>query len=398
MAKKQKLRATTPTLAPRIVKKSITNTRRDIADWGNARRVAQLADTPKFYLLQDLYNDIQIDALLTSQINNRHEATISRPFELVYADGNVDDNLTAQLREMPIMQDLIKEILNSELFGVSLVEFLVADNQLQMIPINRRNLDPTNGRFYTDATGNTFIEYRELREYGRTVLEFNSGHLGLLNKVVPHVLFKKFAQSCWSELCEIYGIPPRYVKTNTQDEAMLSRAEDMLREMGAAASFVIDTTEEFSFAQGVSTNGDVYHNLIRLCNNEMSLVVSGAIIGQDTENGNYSKEQAAISILDRLIASDQRMVETYMNSVVLPAFMGNNWFPTKEVKFRFANVEDSDKLWNMVKEILPYKEVDSKWMEEKFGIPVSDKEYGMGGTLTARIASTLAEREHDFFG
>ena len=27
---------------------------------------------------------------------------------------------------------------------------------------------------------------------------------GLLNKAVPHVLFKKFAQSCWSELCEIY--------------------------------------------------------------------------------------------------------------------------------------------------------------------------------------------------
>ena len=51
----------------------------------------------------------------------------------------------------------------------------------------------------------------------------------------------------------------------------------------------------------------------------------------------------------------------------------------------------------MVKDIMPYKEVDSKWLTEKFGIPVSDKEYGMGGTLTARIASTLAARENDFF-
>lgn len=34
----------------------------------------------------------------------------------------------------------------------------------------------------------------------------------------------------------------------------------MLREMGAAAAFVIDTTEEFQFAQGVTTNGDVYSN------------------------------------------------------------------------------------------------------------------------------------------
>ena len=179
---------------------------------------------------------------------------------------------------------------------------------------------------------------------------------------------------------------------------MLSRAEEMMRDMGAAAAFVIDTTEEFGFAQGVSTNGDVYEKLIRLCNNENSLLISGAVIGQDTENGNYSKEESSIAMLKKLIASDQRMVEMYFNSVVLPAFQSIGWLPQTKCTFRFANVEDSDKLWNMVKEILPYKEVDSKWMEEKFGIPVSDKEYGMGGTLTARIASTLAEREHDFFG
>ncbi|WP_446662918.1 phage portal protein family protein, partial [Flavobacterium psychrophilum] len=35
----------------------------------------------------------------------------------------------------------------------------------------------------------------------------------MLNKAVSHVLFKRFAQSCWSELCEIYGIPPRVLKT-----------------------------------------------------------------------------------------------------------------------------------------------------------------------------------------
>lgn len=375
-----KAKAKTPTIAPRVVKKSITRTRKDIADWKNALRLAQLAQSPRQYLLQEIYDEIADDALLTSQVNNRHERTVSAPFELVSQDGEVDDKLTTRIREMPFLQDLFKAILDSELYGSTVVDLPGSD---EMCVIPRANIDPVNGRFYPDQYSPSFVPYREAAEYGKWILEFNSGHLGLLNKAVPHVLFKKFAQSCWSELCEIFGIPPRYVKTNTQDEAMLARAEEMLMQMGAAAAFVIDTTEEFQFAQGVSTNGDVYANLIRLCNNEVSMLVSGAIIGQDTENGNYSKEQSSISILDRLVESDRRMVETYMNSTVFPALVSIGWMPQHSCRFRFAAVEDPDKTWQLVKDILPYKDVDNDWLTEKFGIPVKDKQFSLESGLAA---------------
>mgnify|MGYP002626761868 FL=1 len=244
--------------------------------------------------------------------------------------------------------------------------------------INRRNIDPINARVYFDALQPNYVDYRLLPEYGAYILEFNAEHIGLLNKCVPHILFKKFAQSCWSELCEIYGIPPRFIKTNTSDPEMLDRAEQMVSEMGAAAGFVIDTTEEFQFAQGTSTNGDVYNNLIRLCSNEISMLISGAILGQDTANGNYSREESNSAILARLIESDQRMVEMYMNSIVLPAMRRIGWLNIGEnAEFHFSAVEDNDKLWQMAKEIMPYKEIDNEWLTEKFGIPVADKEKGL---------------------
>ncbi len=363
-----------PTIAPRVVKKSVFQTRLDIADWNNAKRLAQLADNPKFYLLQNLFDEIANDGLLTSQINNRHEITSAADFEFVNADNKVDDRLTAALQDIPITADIIKAILDSEMYGYNLVELSsdrFGNKKMDVIP--RQNLDPVHGRFYPDIYQRNYVEYRDTAEFGKFLLEFYSGHLGLLNKTVPHVLFKKFAQSCWSELCEIYGIPPRYVKTNTTDPAMLDRAEKMLNEMGAAAAFVIDTTEEFEFAQGVSTNGDVYNNLIKLCNNENSLLIAGVVIGQDTEHGNYSKEQTALSILDRLIAADKRFVESYMNSIVIPAFVSINWLPATSSKFRFSAVEDTEKLWSMVKDLLAFKEVDNEWITEKFGIPVKDK-------------------------
>lgn len=366
-----------------VVKKNISTSRKDIADWNNARTLAARAENPKFHLLQQLYDNIVLDALLSSQINNRHERTIAAPFQLLNPDGTVNDKLTEQLTQIPVIQDLFKAILDSELFGYSLVELNANKTSTDLFVLPRQNIDPTNGRFYPDYYCNDFINYRQANEYGKWILEFNSNHIGLLNKAVPHILFKKFAQSCWSELCEIYGIPPRFIKTNTTDEAMLQRAQQMLQDMGNAAAFVIDTNEEFQFAQGTSTNGDVYANLIRLCNQEISLLISGAIIGQDTENGNYSKEQSSIEILDRLIDSDKRMVETYMNSTVLPALQKIGWLPQTSCLFRFSAVEDTDKTWQLVKEILPYKDIDNQWLSDKFGIPVKDKVVEAQSTLSA---------------
>ncbi|MDR0829855.1 MAG: DUF935 domain-containing protein [Prevotellaceae bacterium] len=371
----------------RIIKKQQPIVRNDIAKYKSALQAATRVQEPREELLQNLYSDTAIDALLTSQINNRFEQTISTGFELVDSEGNVNDKETQVLLALPVLQDIIKAILDSELYGYTVVELSTDALGLpQIIILPRQHFEPTNGLFYPDLSQQKGIAYRETSEYGKWFLEFNSTHLGLLNKAVAHVLMKKFAQSCWSELCEIYGIPPRYIKTNTQDPAMLNRAESMMKDMGAAAWFIIDSTEEFQFANGVTTTGDVYGNLINLCNNELSMLISGAVIGQDTKNGNESKENVSVEVLARLVESDKRMVEIYFNSVVLPAFRAIGWITAGEgLRFRFSANENTEELWKKVTAVLPYKDVKNEWIEEKFGIPVQDKPSLMGSGLSAKL-------------
>ncbi|MDR1544842.1 MAG: DUF935 domain-containing protein [Prevotellaceae bacterium] len=397
--KNQNGRATPRASSLKVVRKSVSQTRKDIREWKMALRVAQQERDPKQYLLQDIYGEIANDALLSSQVNNRVEQSASAMFEMVTPDNKVDEKATAALKEIACFGDILKFIFESELYGHSLIELGEKEGQKSVTLINRRNVVPDFGRCYPDTSMDNFIEYRKISEFGKWILEFDSGHLGLLNKTVPHLLFKKFAQSCWSELCEIYGIPPRYIKTNTQDSSMLDRAEKMMQDIGAAAWFIIDTTEEFEFAQGVNTNGDVYSNLIKLCNNEVSLLLSGAIIGQDTENGNYSKEKANIAILDRLVDADRRMIENYVNSLVLPAFVRIGWLPVTLSKFRFANIEDTDKLWIIVKELLPHKEVSNEFILEKFGIEVTNKfaEQQPKGDKLSAFLEKLTGGDPDFF-
>lgn len=363
-----------PTMANKVARKQALQTRKDIADWKWSERLYYSPKEPKSYLIQEIFADIANDALLSSQMNNRKEQTISAPYEMVTQDDKVDEKITDALRAIPVTTDIIGHMLDSEWFGNSTIELSMKQNMHKCTLINRRNIVGGEfGRFYPDTSMNNFIAYREVAEYGKWILEFDADHIGLLNKAVPHILFKKFAQSCWSELCEIYGIPPRVMKTETRDPEMLDRAEEMMQEVGAAAWFIIDNTEHFEFAQGVSTNGDVYNNLITLCNNETSLLVSGAIVGQDTKHGNESKEKTSMLILDRLVDSDKRMVEMYMNTVVIPAFCRIGWLPSTTSQFRFAAIEDTDKLFSMVEKVLPHKEIDNEWMEEKFGIKVSNK-------------------------
>jgi phage gp29-like protein len=361
-------------LTSQIAKRYAYRTRKDIEDWRQALAANDSDYCPRTYLLQDLYDNVTDDALLTSQIQNRQEPVMSRRYELVDAGGNVNEKATATLQGLPVVQDLIKAMLDSELYGYTLLELVperAGSVSLSVIP--RQNVVPVEGRFYPDIYGNSFVQYRDIREYGRTILEFYSGHRGLLNKTVPHVLFKKFAQSCWSELCEIYGIPPRFLKTDTQDPEMLARAEQLLKEMGSAAAMVIDSNEELNFATGVSTSGEVYQNLINLCNNEISMVISGAIIGQDTAHGNYSKEQANQDIQQRLIESDSRMVEAYFNTIVLPALSHIGAVAADNLRFRFCASEDLADLWDKTVAVMPYYDIDPKWIKEKFGVEVTAK-------------------------
>ena len=374
----------------KIVPKTISRTRADISSWKNALRAADNVENPRRARLQNLYTDILLDAHLTSQIELRMQHSLSVPFVLK-RESEIDEKNTALLKAARWKNEIDREILWADYRGNSLIELTTENNTLCVTSLPRNNIIPEKGILLLSEDDTTGIDYRNCREYGTWLLEFGSRtNYGLLNKAIPHVLFKRFAQSCWSELCEIYGIPPRFIKTDTQDPEMLNRAEAMLREMGPAAYFIIEREESFEFAKGADTNGDVYNNLISLCNSEMSLLITGAVIGQDTKNGNRSKEESSIKLLDKIVQADKKTLESYWNGTVIPALVKIGILP-EGLTYELQQEEDIEKLWGMTREALPYMDIDPEWMKDKFGIQVTGKKEVTGG-VGLRIDTS------DFFG
>lgn len=361
----------TDSYGAKIAPKAQSITRRDISAWQSALKAAANVDNPRRARLQNLYSDITLDAHLTSQIELRRQSILSTP-PVLKRDGVIDDQATAIITKAGWASKINRYAFDSDLYGTTVIELLTtADGTLDVALIPRTNVVPERGLILLKEDDDKGIAYREAREYGTWILEFGDPtNLGLLNKAIPHVLFKKFAQSCWSELCEIYGIPPRVLHTNTQDSEMLSRGEAMMRDLGAAAWYIVDSEEEFEFAAGVSTNGDVYNNLITLCKSELSLLINGAVVGQDTVNGNRSKEQVSIGLLDTIVAADKRRIEYDWNSKILPALVRIGVL-SDGLTYEFQPQEDLEKLFVQTHKVMQYMEVDPDWVKDTFGIEVT---------------------------
>lgn len=362
------------TISSQIIERSVTGTRKDIQDWRRSENIALNVEGRKMWPIQLLFKNILKDTTLTSQIENRRLKVLSAPFVLQDAAGNELEDLTRAHQNAKWINAINSAIFERKLFVHSLIELVKEKDKIKVNLIPRENVDPFAGVVYPDYLGIQTIDYRNADEYNKTLFEFgeNFEDLGLLNKAVPHVLMKRFTQSCWSELCEIYGIPPRVMKTNTHDPSMRAKGEQMLRDMGAAAWMLIDNTEDFQFAQGVSTNGDVYKNFMDFCNAELRLLITGVQLGQDSKNGSRSKEEVALDMFNDLINADCSEIEEEWNTKIMPACIELGIFP-KGTRYIYPPVEDIEELFKRTQQALQHYEVDAKWYKQKFGVEVTER-------------------------
>ena len=391
-AKPASAKAGSNKLYPQTVEKTITQTRQDIAKMRTARNGFTNSENPIVYLYYNLLDYTMDDPLLSSQLSNRVLDSLGSVWNLGKKGGDIDAELTESLQNSELFNDLITHIIHSQFYGHSLVELDwkqegLNEPTLAATLIPRTNVITKKGTFLFDYNEDKGVQYRELPEFGTWLLEFGKpGEMGILNKAIPYALFERFTVSCWSELTEIYGIPPRVYKTDTQDPQAVARGKKMMTDMGSAAWFIIDSTEEFEWAQGVSTNGDVYDKFLKHCDNKKSLLISGAIVGQDTKNGSNSKEVASQKLLSKLVLADMAMVEMYMNSKVMPALARIGLVPADYV-FKYDIPEDLQTLWEMTVKALQYFDVDPEWIKTKFGIQVTGVKQQQQSPLTANLSA-----------
>lgn len=393
-------------LIQRITEKQASQTARDMQHWRRAKQVATRIDLPKRDLLDDLVNDLLYDTLLSSQMELRRDRSLAKPYSILKADGSTDEETTALLSQSGAFSMLMQIALETPFFGHSLVEILPAPEGLftaNLLP--RRHIVPKLGWILFDLSDSKGYDYRSDPGYGKTLIEMGDPNdLGILFDCAPATIYKRYAMASWSEFCEIYGIPPRVLKINTDDSEAMQRAADMMQRMGSANWTIVDKDEDLSFAAGVSDNGDIFQKLIYAAKEDVSLKICGATLGQDTQYGNRSKEESSLELLEAKCRTDRRMLERIMTSTVLPALARQGFIP-EGLRFAYPQEEDKEALWTRTVSLLPYYNVDEEWIRNTFGVEITDakSQLPFGGQLAMRQqtphSSLLTPHSEDpFFG
>lgn len=377
----QEIRKRMP-LGSKLVKTQIMRGRKDIDDWQMALRSAENVLNPNRVKLNELYTIYADDGTLTSQISNRVLSAVADDFQLLNASGEQDEDTTKALKASMWFETILTHAIESEYFGTSLVQ-LIPTKLIDGAPtlnvelIDRRHLIPEFGELkmnYYDFRG---VPYRDSEEYGVTLLEFGDAFkLGAMNKCLPYLIMKRFNLSSFSEANERYGMPVMVLKTQTDDQVLLSRAESMAREFGSNGNIIADLSEEITLIQAANMDGKSFDTLDRILNGQICLAISGAIIGQDTANGNYSKEESSKELLEKLIKRDKRIIAGWVNEKILPALVKLG-FVNAGLRFEYVDQEDTAALWKMAHDAMPFYEVDADWLFKKFGIPVKPKTAGV---------------------
>jgi hypothetical protein len=374
MAKTDKTTTITPRpnrVMDQLIKSNVSRAQKDIKAWRTALQQAENVETPRRGLLYNLYDELIIDAHLSAEIDKRRDSFLESDFNLIDIDGKINAEATLLLKKQ-WLKDLMEHSWMSKAWGHSLVEVSTLD-QLGMIAqvtlINRRHVIPERGLVVKKVTDEKGILYREDPSITLWVEVGKSDDLGFLNKVAPHILYKRFAQGAWAEFCEIFGMPVRYAKTNTNDTASLNRLNQCLADMATASYAVINKEEELFFIETSKSDGAVYKGLMDYCSQEVSKLINGAVIGENSQGGSRSKEEVGLELHRMKQRADHRWWEAIMNEQIIPKLIALG-YPFQGLSFEFEKSKDIVGHWKMVNEMLTTYDIDPEYIQETFNVPV----------------------------
>ncbi|WP_443146941.1 phage portal protein family protein [Parabacteroides caeci] len=330
----------------------------DIGSWRSALRLADLGNRTKLY---DLFTDLLIDGYLSDAIDKRIDAVTDADLAFTI-DGKQVDEMDA-LMDTPEFESLLREIMLSRFWGVSLVECLFLDGfGFKSIP--RKHI----------RTKTKEIAIREEDEHGipyadnDLIIQFGSDDdFGILLRAAPFVIYKRGGFGDWAQFVELFGMPQRIGKYSSMDEQSRRALIQAFEEAGSAPYLVIPKeTEATQTTLSNSGNGALYNDFRGACNEEILITVLGQTM--TTQDGSsLAQGQVHLAVQEKKHRADRRFVERMLNKYFVP-LLEKRGYPAGGGRFKFLDKAQEITVQETVilSDILP---IPQSYLYEKYNIP-----------------------------
>lgn len=355
-----------------IVSEYKDRARKQIKQWREAMQLGEDIDDPRWYLIQDLFDDT-IDAHLSSVVDTRKMTTINHRFYVVdKKSGKRLDEQTAFLDKQWFFE-FVDIALDAIFRKYSLVQVLKGEENPVISFIPRRNVCLQKKRIYIEVAGNRFIEYAELPD----VIEINHGSpFGILNDVMPNLIWKKNAMQAYAEFAERFGMP--LISATTANKQDIPRIQAMLKKMGEAAQAVLPhgTTIEVHDMANAGNPKNVYEAQAKFHDDQVSKRFLGGTMVSDNGSSRSQSEVHERTLDGKISISDQRFIRFLTNDQLFPVLQSLGFpFDNTKMDFMFDETEELSltEHWKIVSEAVAQFDFDAKgveWIAKTFNIPI----------------------------
>lgn len=348
--------------------------RKNITKWRDSNTAAESPDDPRWYLLQDLIDDLILDAHLASVIDVRKSATLNHRFYV--RDKKTKETLEEQtdFLNKQWFYEFLDSALDSVFRKYTIAQFFRVNDKPTFKLIPHRNICPQLGRMYIEVSGSAFVNYNEVPN----VIEImHTSKFGIINDVIPNVIWKRDALQAYAEFSERFGKPLITATTNNKAEA--PRISKSLVELGDSGTGVLPTGTTITVHDLANAGNPekTYIENAKLQDNQVSKRFIGSTTIVD-EGANRSQTQVHIETLDDKIAqSDRRNMIFCVNDQLFPILNSLGFdFDTEKHEFVFDETEDLtlNQQWEITKGAIEAGyELDIDELVKTFNLPITGK-------------------------
>lgn len=356
-------------------------------------KIFKEADAGDVLRQMELYEELEEkDPHLFSQMQTRKNAVTGLDFEIIPFDSDderdkeIAEFIEGQINSIESFEDVQNDLLDAigKGFAVSEIIWGYDEGHVVVKEIKSRH----QKRFFWDSVDDSFKVRTAEAPQGielptnKFILhryKARSGHpsrAGVLRVVAWMYLFKNYDLKDWVSFAEIYGLPLRLGKyqpgASEEDKRALMAA---LVQIGADAAGIIPdgTTIEFiTTEKNSSTN--LYEQLARYCDEQISKAVLGQTLTSDSGGGSYAQSKTHNDVRHDLTVADcKALAATLRRDLIRPLCIFNFGEDRRIPYLRFDCEEGEDLVQtaNIVGTLIEKTglSVPTSYLYKKFSIP-----------------------------
>jgi hypothetical protein len=370
-----------------IVPYYIGERRVELEDWRRSVDLALNPITLNRYEYIRIADNAMLDLHLTSVTDTRILECQHTKAKMVDPSGKLD-NGAIKLLEAQWYNDYQRYVLESILYGHSLIEmwdlkdtanaFKLNSGTKQVFElksadlIDRKHVRPESEVWVI----NTFDQPKFGISYTDPIAEpyyisVGKKHdLGILKKIIPVVLAKRYSVGAWGDYNEKLGIPFRWVTMQGTDKKREQFLAEIMDQMGYAGWAVLHEGEKIELLQ--ASGGDVhkcFKELSEFSDRQMSKGILGSTMVTDAEGGNYKGEVHAETTEIRHMA-DKMFIQYINNDQLLPKLVKRG-YPLAGYRYEIDDTKELS-LSEQIKidtVLLQHYNIKPKYISDKYDIP-----------------------------